>query len=192
MKKLSLFLLLLVCLQAHADNWLKNGDFSEGIDHWRGNGRSPADFASGNPFDKPDPLLSKGLIIELKNTVWQKVQQDFRGKLSSAVLTLTYQVTDDTTFSTKAEDYANVPLHIDYDGWKAFDIPVQSWIVFITDFGTSKGTYYILKPNLGAKGPQTIKASLSALTPYSDKTICLAFPPGQGKVVILNISIEDK
>ncbi|MEJ0000963.1 MAG: hypothetical protein WDO13_18415 [Verrucomicrobiota bacterium] len=102
---LTLFLTLPLTVRADGENWLENGDFATGIDHWRGNGRAPADFAPENPLDKPDPFLSKGLIIPLRSGDWDKVQQDFHGKTTTAVLTLTYQVAPDVKFSEKPDDY---------------------------------------------------------------------------------------
>jgi hypothetical protein len=174
-----------------ADNWVENGDFTEGIDHWRGNGRSPADFAADNPLANPDAFLSKGLIIPLRHMDWDKVQQDFKGKSASGVLTITYMVSPDLTFSTKQEDYQSVPYLMHYDGWQPFNIPLGDWLVFIADLGSAHGTYYVIKPTLGSSKPQTYRARIMGLTPLEDKTITLAFPPGDGNVVILNVSLTD-
>ena len=173
-------------------NWLENGDFTDGISHWYGNGRSPADFASDNPLDKPDPMLSKGLIVPIRKLDWTKVAQDFKGKGASGVLTITYMVTPDLAFSTNKDDYVNMPDHIKYDGWMAFDTPQGDWIVFVSDFGSAHGTYYEIMPKLGSGDVQTFTAPVSGLTPLQDKTITLAFPPGTGKMIILSVSMTDK
>jgi hypothetical protein len=192
MKTLAFAMLVLVLtLPLHADNWLDNGDFSDGIDHWRGNGRSPSDFAPDNPFDKPDPFTAKGLILELRGADWDKIQQDFHGKSTSGVLTVTYMVSPDLAFSDKPEDYANIPDLIHYDGWKPFSIPQGNLIVIIADFGTARGTYYPIKPKLGSSEPQTFRAEVHGLTPLEDKTITIACPPGSGKLVILSVSMTD-
>jgi hypothetical protein len=191
MKTPAFALLVLACaLPLRADNWLDNGDFTDGINHWRGNGRSPADFAPDNPLDKPDPFTSKGLIIPLRG-IWDKVEQDFHGKSASGILTITYMVSPDLTFSDKPDDYVNMPDQIHYDGWQAFNTPPGDWIVFIADFGSNHGTYYMLKPKLGSSDPQTFRAQVTGLTPLEDKTITLAFPPGTGTLVILNVSLTD-
>jgi hypothetical protein len=192
MKTLLFALLCLACtLPLRADNWLENGDFTDGIDHWYGNGRSPADFASDNPLASSDPFTSKGLIIPLKDMDWTKVAQDFKGKIASGVLSITYMVSPDLAFSNKREDYVNMPDHIGYDGWQAFNTPPGQWIIFISDFGSSRGSYYMLKPKLGSSDPQTYRARVSGLTPLEDKTLTLAFPPGTGTIVILNVSLTD-
>ena len=194
MKTLHFALLVLACaLPLRADNWIQNGDFVDGINHWRGNGRAPSDFAPDNPLDKPDPLTSKGLIIPLRG-IWDKVEQDFHGKSASGVVTITYMVSPDLTFSTNLDDYANMPEQIHYDGWQAFNTPPGDWVVFIADFGSeggAHGTYWEIKPELGSSKPQTFRVQVKGLTPLEDKTITLAFPPGDGKLVILNVSLTD-
>jgi hypothetical protein len=193
MKTLLFALLVLACaLPLQADNWVQNGDFVDGIIHWRGDGRAPSDFAADNPFAKPDSFTSKGLIIPLKHVSWAKVAQDFKGKVASGVMTITYMVSPDLVFSTKPDDYVNMPDHIGYDAWKAFNTPPGEWVIFISDFGSSHGTYYEIKPQLGSSTAQTYRARVMGLTPLEDKTITLAFPPGAGTVVILNVSLSDK
>jgi len=185
------FLALALAVPLHADNWLDNGDFATGITHWHGDGRTPADLTSDDPFARPDPLLTKGLIVPLKHVAWAKVAQDFKGKIASGVLTITYMVAPDLTFSDKAEDYQGIPDKLGWL-WQSFDTPPAAWLVFIDDFGTSKGTYYIIKPKLGSSDPQTFRATITGLTPLEDKTITLAFPPGSGNLVILHISLSDR
>jgi len=192
MKALFVTLLVLACaLPLRADNWIQNGDFVDGITHWYGGGRSPSDFAADNPLGKPDPLTSKGLIIPLKHLDWTKVAQDFKGKIASGILTITYMVSPDLAFSDKPEDYVNMPDHIGYNHWKAFNTPPGAWVFFISDFGSERGIYNTVKPKLGVSAPQTYRNRITGLTPLEDKTIALAFPPGTGTVVILRVSLTD-
>jgi hypothetical protein len=185
---------LALTLTAHADdsNLLQNGDFIDGINHWYGGGRSPADYASDNPLSASDPFTSAGLIMPLRPESWSKVAQDFKGKASTGVLTVTFKVSQDFAFSTKPDDYVNMPDKIGYDGWNAFNTPPGSWVVFISDFGSNHGHYYLLQPKTGTTDPQTVHARVEGLTPFEDKTITLAFPPGTGKIVILNVSVTSQ
>ncbi|MCE0483944.1 MAG: hypothetical protein LV479_06870 [Methylacidiphilales bacterium] len=192
MKELSLILFLAALLPLHAENWLQNGDFSDGIDHWHGSGLAPSDVAPANPFDPPDPFTSKGLIIQLKPSHWQKVAQDFKGKLANGVLTISYMVSPDLAFSTKPDDYVNMPGQIDYNGWQAFNTPHGAWVLFLSDFGSSRGHYYTITPQLGSSKVQTLNLPVQDMTPYEDKTITLAFPPGKGTIVFLNVQLTDK
>jgi hypothetical protein len=192
MKTLLLTLLVLACiLPLQADNWVQNGDFADGINHWRGNGRSPADFAQDNPLGKPDPFTSKGLIISLRPGEWNKVQQDFHGKSQSGILTIIYMVSPDLTFSVKPNDYVNIPDRIHYDSWNPFNTPAGDWVVMMADFGSAHGKYYEIQPKLGSSAPQGYRTKVSGLTPLEDKTITLAFPPGAGTVVILGVFLTD-
>jgi len=183
-------LLLVIPLRAQDNsNWIQNGDFADGINHWYGGGRSPADYANDNPLAGNDPLTSKGLIMPLRTESWTKVAQDFKGKVADGVLTVTYKISKDFAFSTKPEDYKNMPDKIGYDGWKAFDTPAGSWIIFLSDFGSNHGSYYELAPKIGSDEVQTYRARIKGMTPYENKTITLAFPPGAGTIVILSVSM---
>jgi hypothetical protein len=191
MKTLTLALLALcLALPLRADNALQNGDFTDGITHWHGDGRSPADFASDNPMAKPDPITSKGMIIPLRHLAWTKVAQDFKSKTGDGTLTITYLVSPDLTFSTKDEDYDNMPGHLGW-GWKTFKIPTGSWMVSLNDSTGTTGFHYSIK-NSGAPGtPQTQKLPLKA-TPNDKNTLTICIPPGTGNFVLLSVSIEDK
>jgi hypothetical protein len=193
MKPLLLSLLVLAfAIPLRADNWLTNGDFSDGINNWRGNGEAPADVAPENPLDPPNPLFAKGLILPLRDADWDTIAQDFHGKSTKGVLTITYMLTPDVAFSDKPDDYTDVPDKIHLEGWKPFTIPPGTWIAFIADFGSAHGEYYKIKPKLGVSGPQTLTAKVDKLTPLEDKTITIAFPPGTGTVVILGVSLTDQ
>jgi hypothetical protein len=155
MKPLILVLLALALTLpalADGDNWIKNGDFADGISHWYGGGRSPADYASDNPLQQSDPFTSSGLIVPLKHLDWTKVAQDFRGKVSNGVMKITYKVSNDFAFSTKPDDYLNMPDKIGYDAWLPFNTPPGMWVVFLSDFGSNHGTYYEIKPKNGSSG----------------------------------------
>ncbi len=191
MRYLVVLVALIACfLPLHAGNLIQNGDFADGIDHWYGGGRSPADYASDNPLNQSDPFTSKGLIMPLKSETWAKVAQDFKGKGSNGVLTITYMISKDFAFSDKADDYVNMPHQISYDGWKAFNTPPGKWVVFLSDFGSSKGTYYELQPKLGSSAPQSVRLLIKSMTPMETKTIALAFPPGTGTLVVLGVDLE--
>src|ERR1700722_8698794 len=158
MKIYAFVLLVLACsLPLRADNWLENGDFADGINHWYGDGRAPADFAADNPLAKPDPFTSKGLIIPLKHLDWTKVSQDFKGKLAGGILTITFMVSPDLAFSDKPEDYINMPGHIGFLHWKPFNTPPGAWVFFLSDFGSQHGIYNMVKPKLGSSEPQTYR-----------------------------------
>jgi hypothetical protein len=192
MSKLVLAFLVLACaLTLRADEALQNGDFSDGIDHWHGDARSPADFASDNPLQASDPFTAKGLIVPLKHVSWSKVAQDFRGKLASGFVTISCKVSPDFAFSDKPDDYANVPNQLGW-GWQSFNTPPGAFLIFISAQGDTKGTYYLVKAKTGSSAPQAFRFKVNGLTPLEDQTITLAFPPGTGTIVVLNVSINDQ
>ena len=190
-----LVLLLAASFIARADNWIQNGDFSSGLDHWHGQAKTPADVAPSDPFAKPDPLLTQGAIFQLKSQDRIKIEQDFRTKSSTLYLTVTYKVSPDLAFSTNIDDYTNIPSHIDYGAYRAFNLKPGNWLIFFTDFGGDKGligTYTYIKPKVGSTDPQTFRDKITGLVPLEDKTLCIAFPPGTGTVVLLNVSLTDQ
>jgi hypothetical protein len=179
-----------------ADNLIQNGDFTDGSNHWKGDGKSSSDYANDNPSASSDPFTSKGLIIQLKPDRWTKVAQDFRGdKGTNYTLAITYKVSPDLTWSTKADDYANMVDHLRFEGYEAYTngriaIQVGQFFVWLGDFnGTSSDrNEFKLKPDSG--DTQTIQKMFEGrLTPQGDKMITLAFPPGTGTVVILNVAV---
>jgi hypothetical protein len=192
MKILSSALLLLACaLPLWADECLVNGDFADGITHWRGSGRAPSDFAADNPLAAPDPLTSKGLIVPLKHGSWTMVAQDFTSKTNHGYFSITYRLSPGLTFSEKPEDYVNIPDHLGW-GWRSFNTPPKKFLVFISELNTVKGTYNMIEPKLGTNDPQTARLAFPNLVPAESKSLTLAFPPGDGNLVILNVSILDE
>jgi hypothetical protein len=177
-------------LPLHAQEALQNGDFSDAITHWHGDGRSPADYASDNPLQSSDPFTSKGLIVPLKQKTWSKVAQDFTGKIASGILSVTFMVSADFSFSSSPDDYANVPAQLGW-GWKSFKSPPGNWLVFINDIDGTTGNYYVIKTNAHTSEPQTVRYKVKGLFPLEAQTITLAFPPGSGTIVVLNVSINN-
>ena len=191
MKILILAFVTFAVLPAWADNWLQNGDFSSGRDHWRGDGRTPSEMAPENPLDKSDPLISKGLIIPLKAHRWTKITQDFRTKASELVLTMTFVFSPGLTFSTRDDEYKNIPHQIDNELYMSFDLKPHQWMVLFTDFGNgAKGAYYAIDANTTSSQPQTEHMTVSDLSPLEDEVITIAFPPGTGNVVLQNVSLS--
>ena len=191
-KRLSLAILLLaVSLPIRADDWLANGDFSSAGDKWYGTAKWPADFAPSDPFTKADPFTSAGMILPLKSAQWLKEFQDFKGKGTNATLKITYALSPGLTFSQKPEDYQNMPDKIGWDGWLAFDTPPGTWVIFISELEKRHGAYYLVQPKLNDTTDQTFVASVAGMTPFTDKTIAIGVPPGDGTMVIKKIELID-
>ena len=191
MKKLSLTVLcVFTSLSAlTAGELIKNGDFSQGADLWRGDAvRDVAD--SGNPLAPPSTSTSKGLVINLNPARWVKIFQDFTGNSDKLTIKVDYQLSANTAFSTEVKDYSNVTHDIGYNAWKPFHVPVGTWVMMMSDFGPDKGRYYMITPKAGVTDVQ----SFTVNPPGKDKekkTLTFAFPPGTGTVTLLNVSVQD-
>jgi hypothetical protein len=176
-----------------ADEVLQNADFADGANHWHGDGKTPADLAQDNSGAATDPITSKGLIIQLKPDRWTKVVQDFRGnKDTHYCLTVTYQYAPGLTFSTKPENYTNIPKQVSFEGsehWAPFDIPAGQFFVTVDDIADMKGYWEKVVSKLGATETQKYVDPGQPMNPDSDKMVAIAFPPGTGTVVLLGISV---
>jgi hypothetical protein len=192
MKRLAcLVLLVFTALAAHADNWLVNGDFSNAADHWYGDAKWPSDFAAPDPFTKADPFTSQGMIFQLKNDRWLKECQDFKGRSANGILKISYVLSPGLTFSTNADDYKSMPSKIGWVAFKPLDSPPTDWVVFVSELAQRHGLYRVIAPQMGSTQEQTISVPLEDMTPWSPKTIAIAFPPGNGTVVIHSVQIVD-
>src|SRR4030081_1153722 len=84
-------LMILACASLlQADNLLQNGDFTDGKNHWSGDGETADDYGRDNPSAASDSLTSKGLIIQLKERFWTRIFQSFpsdKGTRYSIVVT---------------------------------------------------------------------------------------------------------
>ncbi len=193
MKTLLAAIVALACvLPLRADDEaLQNGDFSDGIIHWHGDGRSPADFASDNPLQAADALTAKGLILPLKHTLWTKEEQDFRTHFTSGVLRITYKVSPDFALSSDLSDYANPSAALGW-GWAIFKTPPGSWLIFFSSQGGTHGHYYVVQPKTGTGDVQTYAVKVGAMVAGDDQTITIAMPPGSGTIVFLSASLNDQ
>ena len=193
MSKISLAMVVLLATLVHleADNVLQNGDFTDGSAHWSGDGHPSGELT--DLVALPDSLAKGGgLAIKLKSFDWTKISQDFAGGSSTGMLTITFAVTPDLSFSNRPEDYKNMPDHIDYDAWKSFNSKRGEWVIFISDFDKNRGSYYSVKPTLGTTTSQSVRMKVKGLSPSGDKTLTLAFPPGTGTIVILSVELTAK
>jgi hypothetical protein len=195
MRSLLFALVTLVCaIPLHADNALQNGDFTDGSNHWEGDGKTPDEYAQDNPSAASDPLTSKGIIIELKPNSWSRISQDFNGAQGTHyALHITYKVSPGTTLSNRADDYTNIASLIRFEGYENYGFlsiePGHIWIM-VKDFEESGGGYQErFAPNLGTTEIQKIDDPGLPMAPSGRKITTVAFPPGNGTFVILSVSI---
>jgi len=193
MKKLSLAFLLIASIQlVHADNVLKNSDFTDGAVNWHGDGRTPADMKPQDALDtSTTDYGDKGLIIPLKAHEWTKIVQEFKTNNSSLILNITFKMAPNTVFSTKDEDYTNVPHSIGFDAWLPFNGKRGGWMTMVSDFTKMRIFYDTIIPKPG-NDQETYDETINSLVPEDEKTVCLAFPPGTGAVILLHVSMDTK
>ena len=197
MKILLLSLLILAgATRLEADNLLQNGDFTDGSTHWQGDGKSAADYAHDNPMVTSDPFTSKGLIVQLDPHRWTKVSQAFKGNNSARyVFAINYMVSSDLSLSQNTDDYKNMADKIrveGFDSWSHFNIGVGQFFDGIDDLGTLRGFYEKFSPKLGTSEIQKFVDVGPPIAAGGNKVVAVAFPPGTGTIVILNISVTSK
>jgi len=191
MKKLSLAFLLLASLQLiHADDVVKNSDFTDGANYWHGDGRTPADMKPQDSLDTAPNYGDVGLIVPLKAHAWTKIVQEFKTRSSAATLNITYMIAPKTTFSQKDEDYQNVPHSIEFDAWGPFDGKRNNFVAIVTDVINYRLFNDNVAPKLNSTGKQTYSAMVDSMVPDDEKTLCLTFPPGTGAVILLHVSLD--
>jgi hypothetical protein len=192
MKKFVIALFLIGSVQMiSADNVLKNSDFTEGAVDWHGDGRTPTDL---KPTDALDTSAvdygDKGLVIPLKAHEWTKVVQEFRTENSSLTLHCTYKLVPNTTFSQNDDDYKNVPHQIGFDAWAPFNGKKGGWMMLVSDFTKARIFYHTVLPQMDSANEQSFTDTVNSLVPEDEKTVCLAFPPGTGAVILLHVSLD--
>jgi hypothetical protein len=189
MKKLALALLLLAPLTPAwaGDDLLENSDFSDGINHWYGNCKTPAEVLSEDA-DAPISPTATGLVVKLRHNDWTKVTQDFEAKPGSLALSMTYSVSAGLTFSTRPDDYTNVPGSIGFSAWAAFASQPGQWVMMLCDIASGHATFWKITPKPGT-APQTYNTAFDGMKSDERKTICLAFPPGDGLIIFQKISL---
>jgi hypothetical protein len=183
MKKIFLTALVLTLIPAliRGDESIKNADFTDGINHWEGDGLSVAAEGTG----------TQGLIIKLQAHDWTRTTQDFRPLQTSGVLKIVFQCSDDLQFSTDPKDYRGITGKAGFSDFKSPRLDPGNWVVFLLETAGVELTYFPIKPAAGT-AVQTFTSNVTGLVAREDKIICLAFPPGTGSVTLLHIGLADQ
>ena len=188
MKTLPLLFLLITGAIATADqNMLKNGDFSGGINHWEGDCHSISsttfDSATVNP-------PTTGVIVKLRGSDWTKVTQNFDGKMGKYLLTVKYTVSPDLKFSSRTDNYDNIPSRLELARLVPFGVNVGQWAIVVTDYGADRYTYWKITPKIDPSATQTATCNVHIDSDATNtKTFCLGFPPGNGYMTLQSISL---
>jgi len=197
-------LILLVAgllLPLRADECLLNGDFSEGLSHWYGDGELASDVAK-ELAKKNDPLasapsaaLNPGIVIHLKSSRWSKLTQEFTTNNLKMSLKVNYTLSPDCSFSAKSDYYSDVFTAVGLNGYVTRRLSPGNWAVILTDLGTLWCYYFACQPDKNSSESQTFKAdsggAADTMKTEFHKTITVAFPPGRGNVTVNLISLKN-
>jgi len=175
---LTAVLLLGALLPLRADNLITNGDFNNGTDHWQGDGGQG---------------VAGGLIVKLQPTAWTKVYQSVTLPGNQVTLNISYSVSTDATFSSPLLGVQKGP-----DLGKVLGFPIAAgpisihpggWLIFLVDDAKSLATYVNVTPQPGTDQMQATGGTLPNLKGQPAKTLYLVFPPGEGTVILRNVSM---
>ena len=186
MKTIFCLIYFVAALFAHAGEVLQNSDFSDGKDHWLGDGVSPSDLSPDDPLAVDSS--AKVLIVQLKPHHWTKVTQDFHTDAVKLAIVITFNSSPDVKFADTLDAYKNQtddlrlwPVPLNYSAGEFFygilDDSKRIWFGGFGEISALKGPHPTLEHNLD-------NAAIS-----NNKTIYLAFPPGTGSIIIKSISI---
>lgn len=197
MKLLIATCLALSFLPLHADEWLQNGDFSDGLTHWYGDGQLASELAKNDdPLASSTAAAPQGVVVQLKPNRWSKLSQEFTTDTLKMSLTIKYTPSADCVFSDKADYYHNIFDSLGMGAYSPRSVPIGSWAVVMTDLGTGWCYYFSHPFDKAASGSQTFQANASAandnMKPALHKTVTLAFPPGKGSVTVTYVSLKDQ
>ena len=167
-------LLILTVPMARADNLLKNADFKEGSQLWRGDAQEAylkPDGTEGSELDKDAvPVLR----VSLSHGTPREVYQEFRLTSASNQLHVQVEIYASIDFKRSAhtEDYQS-----------DFYIPNADFSYrMMPDYSTRMSA---LKPGEWT----TVKGVINLFQVSEDRSIHFCFPPGEGVVYIKNPSL---
>jgi hypothetical protein len=72
---------------------------------------------------------------------------------------------------------------------KGIPLKPDSWLLMIVDFPENLMTYFEIHPTLGSSNLQTVTGTIPKLAAHEEKSIFIAFPPGQGTVTLQAVQL---
>ncbi len=197
MKKI--VLMLLICsslIPLRANDILANGDFTQGTAHWKGDGKNLSDTDLADPSARNNTApSSNGILIPLQ-TKWTRISQIFNTKEKALDCSVTYKFSPGIAFSNTypgSTENTGIALLETITGIKLMGlmppIPKGGLLVIISDPTNNLLSSEIIQPNLSSLDEQTSKVTIPHLTAHEEKTLYLAFPPGEGTVTVLKVEL---
>jgi hypothetical protein len=189
MKTILCLVYFVASLSVHADELLQNSDFSDGKNHWDGDGLSPSELQPDNPLaSNSSGAAQNELIVQLRPHSWTKVSQRFRTHADRYYILLRFKASPDVKFTNDKDLYLNAAEDLDLWSVRLFHEP-DCFLYGITD--ESKNVWFdgsVDSSFLRAAANPFIRRTVNNIRPEDGKVIYLAFPPGMGNVVIQTIS----
>ena len=71
----------------------------------------------------------------------------------------------------------------------AINLKPGTWMLLITDPAAMYAQWDMIKPAVGLPNGQLVKGTFPKLAAHEEKTIYIAFPPGQGTITLLKIAL---
>jgi len=179
MKTLLFASLLLACALPLRADILANGSFADGTAHWSGDAHASTDWNN------------QGITINLDSSKWTKVSQIFNTRENAFDFSITYKTSPDCSFGTSGAKLSIGDL-ADMTGLrfkKAINLKAGTWLLLITDPAALYAQWDMIKPTVGLPNGQTVKGTFPKLAAHEEKTMYIAFPPGQGSITLLNVAL---
>jgi hypothetical protein len=183
MKTLILLFSFAALIAVHVDdNFLQNGDFSDGLAHWYGNLQAVADVPEAGS------TAENAGVIKLHRSDWARVTQDFEVKGGTYKLHLTFAPSADTHFSMQLTDYIGIAGKVGFSDEHPADGNPGQWIVAVSDSTTAPARWWSVDVTK-SPGAQSYTFTVKDINFDHRQTLILAFPPGSGYIVLTNVSL---
>jgi len=198
--KLSLILsLLALLLPLRADDIVANGDFSQGPANWDGDVPNADDVAMQN-FTSGKGATPAGITIQLQQDKWTYISQVVHTTEDSLKCTVAWRISPDCSLITDAAQGKGSVMSKDtfgnltgYDYGYSMPVAAGQWILMAVkrESGMPKTPWDACEVALHGdpSKQQNATVSFNSLGSYGEKKIVLAFPPGQGSITILKVSL---
>ncbi|MCE0521419.1 MAG: hypothetical protein LV480_00735 [Methylacidiphilales bacterium] len=172
---------------------LINSDFAEGRAHWKGDAKDldnsgQVDLTTGNS-------TTPGVIITLKKDKWTRIYQAFSVRNGKLYYSITFKLSPDYKIAVPTGNNNNASSAPDVS-----DIPYMwtesmseyGWAMLVVEnvWGMQARASEFFQPDPRKPSPQTLTGRLNELNVGPDATFVLFFPPGQGSITLLNISLS--
>lgn len=188
---------LTVLPPAPQDDLIKNADFHEELNNWKGDLHPFSQFPAGGMPNFPPvaPPPQTGAYFELRSTKWVKATQVFDLSTPSYIVTVIYACSSDLEYSKHSSDYENIRTSANMTGFARGR--EGDWAIFTEepeDIGVFFCPVNFPPPLDGAKmSMKRVRISGPAngsTAKLRRRQVTVAFPPGKGMVMIYRISVH--